>query len=180
MKKLQCELCGGTLLMDDNGDFASCESCGMKYKRDTIKKMIVEYGGPVQVESIANIHNLLARAREFEESGEVKKAIDYYNRVLDLDMNNSEAKLRYDTLSKPVNIGDLVQVKVIGIKDFGAFVQLPNGCDGLIHISRLDNNRVECVEDAVSLGDVIDAVVIDIDPRSQKISLSRKAAMLKR
>ena len=163
--------------MDDNGCFASCESCGMKFSRNTIIRMIVEYGGPVRVEGIANIHNLLARAREFEESGEVKKAIDYYNRVLDLDMNNSEAKLRYDTLSKPVNIGDLVPVKVVGVKDFGAFVQLPNGDAGLIHISRLANERVERVEDVVSLGDVFDAVVIDIDPRSQKISLSRTTAM---
>ena len=165
--------------MDDNGGFASCESCGMKFSRDTVKRMIIELCGPVQVEGIANIDNLLARARDFEKSGEIKKAIDYYNRVLDLDMNNTEAKQKYSNLSEPVRIGDVVKVKVIGMLEFGAFVQLPNGSDGLIHISRLDIKRVERVEDAVKLGDVFDAVVIDVNYHSQKVSLSRAAAIPK-
>lgn len=157
--------------MDDFGDFASCESCGMKFKRETIKKMVVELSGNVEVEGIAKIDNLLARAKEFENSGETKKAFDYYNKILDLDVNNSEARQRYNVL-KPANVGDILEVKVVRIKEFGAFAQLPNGSEGLIHISRLDSKRVECVEDVVRVGDVFDAKVVVIGPDG-KISLSR-------
>ena len=161
--------------MDDNGGFASCESCGMKFSRDTVKRMIIELCGPVQVEGIANIDNLLARAKEYENSGDIKKAFDYYNRILDLDVNNFEAKQRYNVL-KPASVGDIIEVEVVRIKEFGAIAQLPNGSEGLIHISRLDIKRVECVEDVVKVGDVFDAKVLLIGPDG-KISLSRAAAM---
>ena len=42
MEKLQCSVCGGTLVMSDDGEKAVCESCGMSFKKETVKKMIME------------------------------------------------------------------------------------------------------------------------------------------
>ena len=47
MEKLQCSVCGGTLVMSDDGEKAICESCGMSFKKETVKKMIMELSGPV-------------------------------------------------------------------------------------------------------------------------------------
>ena len=47
MEKLQCSVCGGALVMSDDGEKAVCESCGMSFKKVTVKKMIRELSGPV-------------------------------------------------------------------------------------------------------------------------------------
>ena len=167
MNKLQCDICGGSLIMDNSGDFAECESCGMKFKRETIKKMIVELSGTVQVEGIANAENLLARAREFENSGALDKACEYYNRVLDLDLNNEEAKERYAFYTKVIKIGEIVNAKIVRIMPFGAFAVLPNAKEGLIHITRLGTNRVEKVEDVVKVGDIVQVKILEYDTKGR-------------
>ena len=115
MTRLQCDLCGGSLVMDDSGEYATCESCGMKFKRETIKKMIVELSGPVLVEGIANVEGLLARAREFEQAKDWDKAIEYYNRILDLDPNNAEAKERYAFFTKPYAVGEIIPATITSL-----------------------------------------------------------------
>jgi polyribonucleotide nucleotidyltransferase len=60
--------------------------------------------------------------------------------------------------------------------DFGAFVEIVPGMDGLVHISKLDKQRVEKVEDVVSIGDEIVVKVTEID-RQGRINLSRKDAL---
>ena len=61
----------------------------------------------------------------------------------------------------------------MGIKDFGAFVKLTPGKDGLLHISRVANGRVASVEDVLALGDVVKVEVLEVDPKTGKISLDR-------
>ena len=63
---------------------------------------------------------------------------------------------------------------VVGIKDFGAFVNLKPGTDGLLHISRIANKRINKVEDVLSMGEQVLVRVIDIDEKNGKISLTRK------
>ena len=62
--------------------------------------------------------------------------------------------------------------------NFGAFVSLPGGKDGLIHISKLAKERVKSVEDVVKLGDVVTVKVVEIDDKG-RINLSRKACLPK-
>jgi polyribonucleotide nucleotidyltransferase len=69
--------------------------------------------------------------------------------------------------------GEIYEGEVVGIKDFGAFVKLTPSKDGLLHISRVANGRVGSVEDVLSLGDVVKVEVIEIDPKTGKISLDR-------
>ena len=75
---------------------------------------------------------------------------------------------------KDIEIGDTILGTVVGIKEFGAFVNLKPGTDGLLHISRIAHKRVEKVEDVLQMGDQVLVRVIDIDPKNGKISLTRK------
>ena len=75
----------------------------------------------------------------------------------------------------PIEVGKTYEGTVVRIMNFGAFVQLSPNKDGLIHISKLDNRRVEKVEDVVNIGDKVRVKVLDID-RMGKISLSLKDA----
>lgn len=75
----------------------------------------------------------------------------------------------------PVEVGKTYEGKVVRIMNFGAFVELAPNKDGLIHISKLADHRVEKVEDVVNIGDEVKVKVLDID-RMGKISLSLKDA----
>ena len=79
-------------------------------------------------------------------------------------------------LTAEVEIGQMYEGKVVRIADFGCFVELLPGKDGMVHVSELSTERVERVEDAVKLGDVLKVKVVNIDPAG-KVRLSRKAVM---
>ncbi len=85
-----------------------------------------------------------------------------------------EARRIIDGIVKDIEIGDVYLGTVVGIKEFGAFVNLKPGTDGLLHISRIANKRVEKVEDVLQMGEQVLVRVIDVDPKSGKISLTRK------
>jgi polyribonucleotide nucleotidyltransferase len=86
------------------------------------------------------------------------------------------AKERVEALSESAVIGNIYTGKVVRIADFGAFVEILPGVDGLVHISQLDSERVNKVEDIVGMGDEITVMVTDIDPQG-KIRLSRQAVL---
>ena len=73
---------------------------------------------------------------------------------------------------KEPEVGEVYTGEVVGIKDFGAFVKLTPGKDGLLHISRMANGRVGKVEDVLNLGDQVEVQVIEVDDKG-KISLDR-------
>lgn len=74
-------------------------------------------------------------------------------------------------------IGQIIEGKVVQIKDYGAFVELEAGLDGLVHISEIANRRVENVSDELELGDSITAKIMEIDADRKRISLSIKALL---
>ncbi|MBM4430467.1 MAG: polyribonucleotide nucleotidyltransferase, partial [Chloroflexi bacterium] len=84
------------------------------------------------------------------------------------------AKIR--GLTEEAEIGRIYTGKVVRTTNFGAFVEILPGKDGLVHISQLADYRVRAVEDVVKVGDEIMVMVIDIDPEG-KIRLSRQAVM---
>ena len=81
-------------------------------------------------------------------------------------------KMILDIVKEP-EVGEEYEGEVVGIKDFGAFVKLTPAKDGLLHISRVANGRVATVEDVLSLGDVVKVKVLEVDPKTGKISLDR-------
>ena len=74
---------------------------------------------------------------------------------------------------KEPEVGEVYEGEVVGIKDFGAFIKLTPGKDGLLHISRVANGRVAKVEDVLNLGDIVKVEVLEVDPKNGKISLDR-------
>ena len=86
----------------------------------------------------------------------------------------AEAKRIIDGIVKDIEVGDVYLGTVVGIKDFGAFINLKPGTDGLLHISRIANKRIEKVEDVLQMGEQVLVRVIDIDAKTGKISLTRK------
>jgi small subunit ribosomal protein S1 len=75
-----------------------------------------------------------------------------------------------------IHAGDRVRGTVARIVDFGAFVTLEPGIDGLVHVSEISTRRIERVKDALRVGQEIEAVVKSVDPKARRISLSIKAA----
>ncbi len=70
--------------------------------------------------------------------------------------------------------GDVVTGKVTKLTNFGVFVELEPGLEGLLHISELADHKVGSPEEVVSVGDAIEVTVLRIDPGERKIGLSRK------
>ena len=73
--------------------------------------------------------------------------------------------------------GDVVHGTVVRITPWGAFVNVRPGIDGLIHISELDNRRVEKVDDVVSVGKEVEAKILEIDLNRKRLSLSLRALL---
>ncbi len=79
------------------------------------------------------------------------------------------------SIDKLYKVGDVVKGKVTKITAFGAFVELSNKIDGLIHISQLSREHVEKVKDVLKVGDEVEARVIKVDTAERRIGLSIKA-----
>ena len=94
-----------------------------------------------------------------------------------IDMDNTKKALQIvETIANDPEIGAIYKGKVVRIMNFGAFVEIAPGKDGLVHVSKLDKQRVEKVEDVVSIGDEIVVKVMEIDSQG-RINLSRKDAL---
>ncbi|MBB3867845.1 polyribonucleotide nucleotidyltransferase [Parageobacillus toebii NBRC 107807] len=89
---------------------------------------------------------------------------------------NQKAKQIIEDIVREVEVGQIYLGKVKRIEKFGAFVELFNGKDGLVHISELAEERVGRVEDVVSIGDEILVKVMEIDKQG-RVNLSRKAVL---
>jgi len=106
---------------------------------------------------------------DIEETGDVF--------VSGLDMEKAQAAVSViNTIANDPEIGAIYKGKVVRLMNFGAFVEIAPGKDGLVHISKLDKQRVEKVEDVVSIGDEIVVKVMEIDDQG-RINLSRKDAL---
>jgi len=103
--------------------------------------------------------------------------------VIDIVADNVEAR---DAVVKKIKgitavpeVGEIYTGKVKNITPFGAFVEILPGQDGLLHISEIDWKRLETVEEALKVGDIIEVKLIGVDPKTNKIKLSRKVLLPK-
>ena len=97
--------------------------------------------------------------------------------ILSADEEAAEkAKAAIDAIVKDVEVGNVYLGKVVRIMNFGAFVELAPGKDGLVHISKLSNDHVKRVEDVVNIGDEILVRVVEID-RQGRVNLTRKGLL---
>jgi len=100
--------------------------------------------------------------------------------IFAVDKDSMDAAVReVEGLTAEAEVGKIYQGKVTGLKDFGAFVEILPGLEGLVHISEMANFRVRQVEDICKVGDVMWVKCINVD-ESGKIRLSRRAALEER
>jgi polyribonucleotide nucleotidyltransferase len=90
--------------------------------------------------------------------------------------SEAAARARIQGLTESAVPGRIYTGRVVRVVDFGAFVEILPGMDGLVHISQLDSVRINSVEDVANIGDEITVMVTNVDPTG-KIRLSRKAVL---
>ncbi len=127
---------------------------------EMITKIILEASG------VTAVNDVNAVKVDLEDDG---KVIIYHT---DKDIINKTAEMIQDVV-KEVEEGKIYTAKVVKIEEFGCFVQLWPGCEGLVHISKLSKDRVEKVEDVVKLGDEILVKAIGTDKKG-RLNFSRR------
>jgi small subunit ribosomal protein S1 len=100
--------------------------------------------------------------------------IDIDNRRLSLSIKDLEPNA-WDRFFETHRLGDVVTGKVVRFANFGAFVEIEEGIEGLCHVSELSDERVEKPEDAVKIGQVLPFKILKLDPAQKKIGLSARA-----
>ena len=94
--------------------------------------------------------------------------------IASTDMEGAEAaRKEIELLTKDVEVGEVYEGKVTRIMNFGAFIEILPGKEGLLHISKMAKGRVEKVEDVMNVGDIVKVKVTEIDSQD-RINLSRK------
>lgn len=153
-------------------------------------KSLTNYGAFVElepgVEGLIHISDLswikkVSHPSEILRKGDMVDAV-----ILSVDKDNKKITLGvkqlsnnpWESIEKTLPIGSLIKGKVSKITAFGAFVELENGIEGLIHVTELSDQAFGKVEDVVSKGDEIVAKVIKLDPEHKKIALSIKEYMI--
>lgn len=116
----------------------------------------------------------------------LKKGDEVEAVVLEVDAANQRISLGlkqaqndpWASITQQYKVGQLVKGKVSKLASFGAFIEIEEGIDGLVHISQISEERVQKVKDALQPGQEVEARVIKIDPVERRIGLSIKAAKL--
>jgi small subunit ribosomal protein S1 len=72
------------------------------------------------------------------------------------------------------HVGDIVKGKVAKMTDFGAFIDLSNGLEGLLHISEVSKEKIKKLESVLAIGQELDVKIVKIEPEARKIGLSLK------
>ena len=119
----------------------------------TIKGIVAETGAEINIDDDGSVHIYSANRESLNRAKEIITG-----------------------MTKEIEVGDSYHGRVVSIKDFGAFVEVLPGKDGLVHISELADFRVKNVEDVVKVGDLVWVKCIGIDEKG-RVKLSRKAAM---
>jgi polyribonucleotide nucleotidyltransferase len=130
---------------------------------------------PDKIREVIGKGGVTIRAITEETGTEIDIDDDGTIRVAAVDGKAAEAAIaRIQSLTRDVEVGAIYEGKVAKIMDFGAFVTIAPGKDGLVHISQISDKRVERVEDVVKEGQNVRVKVLEVD-RQGKIRLSMKA-----
>ncbi len=133
--------------------------------------------GLVHISDISWTHKVKHPGELFKKGDEIEAV------VLNIDEDNNKFSLGIKQLEKDpwddipdrYKMGDFVQGQITNITDFGVFLEIEKGIEGLIHISELSEERVEDIRTFAAVGDPLEAKIIHLDSRERKIGLSIKA-----
>ena len=150
-------------------------------------KSITDFGVFIEVEEgidgLAHISDLHWTRKIKHPSDLFKKGDEVDAVILGIDIDNERISLGikqssadpWVTLQQEHPVGSRVNGKVTSVTDFGVFVEIADGIEGLVHISQLSTERVEKPSSLFEVGNEVEAEVIHIDPREHKMGLSVKA-----
>ena len=152
------------------------KTCTFMINPDKIKDVIGRGGGTItkiiqECSGVVSVNDDKAVKVDLEDDGRV---MIYH---MDQDVIN-KTRERIENIVREVEIGKIYNCRVVDIQDFGAFVEVWPGCEGLIHISQLDINRVNKTSDVVKVGDEVLAIATGYDKKG-KLNLSRKELLLR-
>ena len=151
-----------------------------------VVKSLTSYGAFVDlggVDGMVHISELSwSRIKNPAEVVSVGDTLDVY--VISFDPEKHKISLGvkdrtqnpWDVFMNTYKVGDVANVRIVKLMTFGAFVELAPGKDGLVHISKLADHRIEKVEDACKIGDMMWVKVTEIDEKG-RVNLSHKDAM---
>jgi len=132
--------------------------------------------GLIHVSDISWKHRVTHPSEFFKKGQEIEAVVlnvDVENEKFSLGIKQIE-KNPWDDLSQRYALGSTVTGKITNFTDFGIFMEIEEGIEGLVHISEISQKRVKTSSELYSIGDTVSAVVKSIDPKSKKIRLSIK------
>lgn len=146
---------------------------------------LVDFGAFVDIGGIDGlIHISDLSWFRIDKPSEVVKAGDIVKvEVLDFDKEKNRISLGlkqtqpkpWDIFMKNRKVGDIVNGKVVSLLDFGAFVRLEEGVEGLVHVSQISIEHIKKPSDRLNIGDIVTVKIMDINEEDNRISLSMKA-----
>ncbi len=152
-----------------------------KIKSLTSFGAFVDLGG---IDGMVHISELSwKRLRHPSEVVSVGDTLEVYIKELDKESNRISLGFKkaednpWEIFMNNYNVGDVVKATIVSTTSFGAFAQIIDGVDGLIHISQIADRKVENVKDVLSEGDEVDVKIIDIDADAKRISISIRALL---
>jgi small subunit ribosomal protein S1 len=149
---------------------------------------LTSYGAFVELEEgidgMVHVSDMSWTRKVNHPSEIMKKGDEVSALVLEVDPDNQRISLGmkqaqedpWSTIAARLKIGQMVKGKVTKLASFGAFVEIEEGIDGLVHISQISDDRVEKVKDVLKVGQEVQARIVRIDQMDRKIGLSIKAA----
>lgn len=151
-------------------------------------KSVVDFGVFVdlgeEVDALIHVSDISWTKKNMNLADDFKEGQEVEAMVISVDKENAKFCLGIKQLEEDpwkkieerLPVGTVIQAEVVRVTDFGAFVELETGIEGLIHISELSEDRVEKPSDVINKGDTPKAMVISVDKDAKKIALSIKAA----
>ena len=158
---------------------------------DTIQgnvRNITDFGAFIEVEpgvdGLVHISDLSWTKRVKHPSEILKKSDDVEAIILKIDSENQRLSLGLKQLQPNIvedffrshTVGDVISGKIVRLTEFGAFVELSEGVEGLVHISEMSQERIDTPEKDFSVDQEVQVKIIKMDPVEKKIGLSMKAA----
>ncbi|PTY02933.1 30S ribosomal protein S1 [Verrucomicrobia bacterium LW23] len=149
---------------------------------------LTAYGAFIEIEEgidgMIHVSDLSWTRKINHPSEMLKKGDEVEALVMEIDKSNQRISLSmkaladdpWKSIEQKYKMGDVVSGKVSKVASFGAFIQLEEEIDGLVHISQISNERVEKVKDVLKVGQDVTARVIKVDKGERRIGLSIKAA----
>ena len=155
-----------------------------KHFMGTVKNL-TPYGAFVDIGGVDGmVHNSELSWKRIKHPSQVVSVgqqIDVF--IKELDVEKKRISLGYKTqemdswfqFTQKFNVGDIVPAKIVSIMPFGAFAEVYEDVDGLIHISRISSQRINNPADVLEVGQVVDVKITEIDDENRKLALSIRA-----